>query len=114
MKATTIEQSKRLLDAGVDPRTADAYYMPFDNYKIAHSNYGALIPDYDIPAWTLSALLDLLPNYCILYKTDNGQSIMHVNSKATSGGRFPDAISAAVEMVAILTEKGEIGKEAEK
>lgn len=57
---TSIEQSKHLLELGLDPKTADMSY------------YEAIIGDYypqvgkeykdDIPAWSLSALLDLIPS----------------------------------------------------
>lgn len=63
--ATTIEQSKRLLDAGLDPKSADMYW--------GHIGFGDIIqidllpanPHIDIdstvsPAWSLSKLWDLL------------------------------------------------------
>ena len=43
--ATTIEQSKRLLDAGLDPESADMKHIRFDD---------------EIPAWSLSRLIDLI------------------------------------------------------
>lgn len=43
--ATTFEQSKRLLAAGLDPESADMKYVRFDD---------------EIPAWSLSALWDFI------------------------------------------------------
>lgn len=67
--ATTREQSARLLQCGVDPDTADMYYQtPItvsqkrqgeDMLLIKKSD--ATLFDTDTPAWSLSALLALLP-----------------------------------------------------
>ena len=72
--ATTKEQSARLLQCGVDPETADMSWRtilcPSDNepwgdpqllvlpYSAAKDIYAS---DYVEPAWSLSALLGLLP-----------------------------------------------------
>ena len=58
---TTIEQSKRLLSLGLRLRTADAWYIngsgnPHPGKWSDHSH-----DDDDIPAWSLSALLELMP-----------------------------------------------------
>lgn len=82
---TTIEQSKKLLELGLDPNTADMYYQ----YVLPHSNSIHHVPqvgnpveclnwynkgytisgkealsidDYCIPAWSLAALLELMPS----------------------------------------------------
>ena len=64
MIATTIEQSRHLIELGLDPKTAD---MCFEMYKgnwtlnvgkkSAQVNRGLAIP-----AWSLSALLDVIPS----------------------------------------------------
>ena len=62
---TTIEQSKRLLELGLKPETADMFYV-FD-YIINDINGFLPLGDYsqledgDIPAWSLTALLEMLP-----------------------------------------------------
>ena len=66
---TTKEQSARLLQCGVDPETADMFYQtPItvsqkrrgeDVLLIKKSD--ATLYDTDTPAWSLSALLSLLP-----------------------------------------------------
>lgn len=70
--ATTIEQSKRLLEAGLDPRSADmkhtrlviesdgdGYFSigPRNNY---HIESGRAKFEDEIPAWSLSRLIDLI------------------------------------------------------
>ena len=63
--ATSIEQSKKLIELGIDVNTADMDYIPFANDP---KNYDCVInlwnnehEDGWIPAWSLSALLSALP-----------------------------------------------------
>ena len=78
---TTIEQSKKLVELGLDPSTADMYYFldptPAGNiYHLAVQRVDVGIknlPQYnegDIPCWSLSALLELMPYYEIAKDTD--------------------------------------------
>lgn len=67
--ATSIDQSRRLLTIGVNPDTADMHWcsflepepflvlgeIPRDNETGEMSNEG------DVPAWSLSALLEIIP-----------------------------------------------------
>lgn len=59
---TTIEQSKTLIELGVDPNTADMCYFPLqgcdDN---THYNLFAHKENVGVPSWSLSALLDISP-----------------------------------------------------
>ena len=73
MKPTTVEQSKRLLELGLDPDTADMFYNPvmdIDNGKCANFlEIPECIPFKEIkehrelymPAWSLEALLRCMP-----------------------------------------------------
>ena len=67
MYYTSIEQSKKLLELGLSPETADMYYaLMEDNIP---TKYPMLIDcdcaDYykgeDIPCWSVGALLELMP-----------------------------------------------------
>lgn len=65
MIATTIEQSKRLLAAGISPETADMIWAqhsdfskPFLTVK-PHTTIRRMIGGHSLPAWSLSALWDL-------------------------------------------------------
>lgn len=72
--ATTIDQSKKLLELGIDVNTADMVwiedYLGYDSDgKRKHGKYrlygDMLIPAYgqdSVHAWSLSALVDILPN----------------------------------------------------
>jgi len=61
--ATTIDQSKRLLDAGLDPRGADMSWHKYRTSKwdlwVGWSDRE--LPDFQfVPAWSLSRLIDLI------------------------------------------------------
>lgn len=65
--ATTIEQGKKLLELGIDPNTADMFYEKMDNEEYDYHLCVGKMPKMQIaceeyvPAWSLSALLNLLP-----------------------------------------------------
>ena len=75
--ATTIEQSKRLLELGLNPDTADLVYsnasLPYDKdvFQLVCRDYHALnesvnfeiSPFTFIPAWSLHRLIDLCTEY---------------------------------------------------
>jgi len=63
--ATTIEQSKRLLGAGLDPKSADMYWGHVDFGGCFQITLLPANPHLDInstisPAWSLSRLIDLI------------------------------------------------------
>lgn len=70
MNVTTIEQSKKLLELGLKAETADMWYINGEgNPHIG--NWGENQHDWDdIPAWSLSALLELMKNYPDCNKLD--------------------------------------------
>lgn len=60
MIATTKEQGQRLLDCGADPRSADMMHSPYGG--LSTNSYSEKLCDRNYtPAWSLSALLELLP-----------------------------------------------------
>lgn len=61
---TSIEQSKKLIQLGIDVNTADMYY-DVNSYGIQSNPEVAVgkVWSKDIPAWSLSALLELIPPY---------------------------------------------------
>lgn len=81
MIATTIEQSKHLLELGLDPNTADMYYLPQvmnEGETLWPIDEGYDLDDADQPAWSLSALLEVMPSF-IDYK---GQKLRLTIEKA--------------------------------
>ena len=120
---TSLEQSKKLLELGIDRNTADMYHHydedfgQFDLPQIIDDGEGSfnthhiLFPK-DIPAWSLTALLEVLPDeleegyyltlnkegkeYCCCYEDNNGNSFKHT---------FADnPVDACYEMILKLHE----------
>ena len=66
--ATSITQSKKLLNAGIDISTADMVYSKhsadgdLEEYALYYNNEG-LIDEDEIPAWSISALWDIMNDY---------------------------------------------------
>ena len=72
---TNKEQSKKLVELGIDVNTADMWYPPslikygvvnewWENPTIIKDiEHSKLKKEYHIPCWSLSALLDLIPPY---------------------------------------------------
>ena len=63
---TTIEQSKKLIELGLDVNTADMYYPHLGSEEYGDTprvGEGMVYSSKeDIPSWSLSALLNLLPH----------------------------------------------------
>lgn len=70
---TSLEQSKKLIELGVDINTADMHHVLIDSdkeiYDVGLGNYIGILPHY--PAWSLSALLEIIPNVEIKSKVQN-------------------------------------------
>ena len=113
--ATTIEQSRKLIELGLDETTANMYYpylgagqygdIPRVGFPIEYSG------GRDIPAWSLSALLEVMPNndywdiYLCQAQDGKWQSVFH--DCEFSNGEYKDFIAdapfdAAYEMVCWL------------
>lgn len=65
---TSLEQSKKLLELGIDVNTADMIYYWFGDFKLNDEwyelNLGTYrVNDKDIPSWSFAALMDLLPEH---------------------------------------------------
>ena len=127
---TSIEQSKKLIELGIDVNTADMVYcieLYKEGWKYSNEAYpidGTLEGD-DIPAWSLSALLELIPPYLGEFsegidfgfgKAMNGkwysahylQYLQDDNMKSVKTVTGDTAVDAAFEMVCWLKENGKI------
>ena len=67
---TTIEQSKRLLELGMNPETADMHHSKWtkiDNIDYVGIGYNELdkeeYGDVFLPCWSLGSLLEVMPRY---------------------------------------------------
>ena len=81
MNYTSIEQSKKLLELGLSPESADMCYLPThigdEHHWIASlSSYSECTKmtdvsiDYCIPCWSLGALLEVMPKSIERYDSD--------------------------------------------
>lgn len=114
---TSYEQSKSLLELGLDPNTADMKYDPRWDIPViiseydydSHLNYNPEYENTDIPAWSLSALLGLMPYYELI-RTDSSYelSVGRLNALISEGNETH--IDLAVDMVIWLLENGYISR----
>ena len=131
---TTIEQSKHLLELGLDPASADMEYCYIDEFNSGLQVKGDINAEVDrrldmmfgvthIPAWSLSALLEVMPSF-IDYK---GQKLrltiekagvwnvfyigtQHRLNEIWFNGEYGDSVEPAYKMVCWLLEQGFIKK----
>lgn len=112
--ATTIEQSKKLIELGLDKYTCDMYYYKEfgDNYILQipfgeHFNNKQFFeesPD-DVPAWSLSKLLELMPFPLLTqHKNNKWYMVTYPNGKHISLDEENNPIDAAFEMMCYLLE----------
>lgn len=99
---TSIEQSKKLLSLGLDPNTADMFYNLGES-QIPNAIYGSN-DDFKcyILAWSLTALLELMPIGSHIEKKNSGYACYVVYTKPLEAST---PIEAAFEMVCLLIEK---------
>ncbi len=112
---TDIEQSQKLIELGIDVDTADMFWWhntEEKRYEASLIDY-AFICDWDIPAWSLSALLELIQDDIKIEKTLFDQSDMFTHSIIGDAYQYrshehENLIDAAFEMVCWLLENNKI------
>ena len=122
--ATTIEQSRHLLELGLDPKTADmCWEMEKGNWilnvgrKSAQVNRG-----FAIPAWSVSALLEVIKGvfaYTTIAISGASKGFNFIRCKDlnyiwTHDVNADSPIGAAYEMVCLLLKQGLIKKGGEQ
>ena len=121
---TTIEQSKELVRLGLDPKTADMSYSEeyFGRDENGNDDWcwrlnACRFIDVEgiIPAWSLSALLEVIPKECepdIQKSPISGVYFAHwfADGKPYITDDHGNAVAAAYEMVCWLLEQGLIKK----
>lgn len=117
---TSIKQSKKLLELGIDRKSSDMYYWCGEDLRIG--GYKAQDEELDIPAWSLTALLGLMPkiyeyendpedggcqpNLCKGW--DNNQWHIVYRPSLYITDWYDDPLDAAFQMVVWLKENGKI------
>ena len=115
---TSVEQSQRLIGLGLDVYTADLYYILRRNGGPRLALFASNIPEgmlNNLPAWSLSALINQLPqvitaentDYCLMMTRDR---IVYWNPNKDNLFETTEdnLLEAVVETLAWLIEKGEI------
>ena len=123
MIATTIGQSKHLLELGLDPNSANMYYPYLGAGQYGDTPRVGFPIEYsggrDIPAWSLSALLEVMPNndyweICLWqYKDQRWQCVfddVEFSNGETKAFVADTPIDAAYEMLCWLLENNLIKK----
>lgn len=124
---TSYEQSKSLLELGLDPNTADMKYDPRWDIPViiseydydSHLNYNPEYENTDIPAWSLTALLGLMPKIKFFKDEDayepcisryGDKYICHYNCSGADEHWYieDNPIDAAYNMVCWLKENNKI------
>ncbi|MBP5723680.1 MAG: hypothetical protein J6X18_08940 [Bacteroidales bacterium] len=123
---TTIEQSKHLLELGLDPKTHDIYYEditmdePFTK-KIHIGQSIAIMDDlfsyrqgYTIPCWSTGALMNLMKpigeNTYTITGTLDGGAFVQFDGVTTVAFQEKTAFVAVYNMICWLLENGYINK----
>lgn len=132
--ATTISQSRKLIELGLDPKTADMVWM-CDKWLYSIEDNILNKTDFneqDTLAWSLPALLEVMPKVivhdmdkhvlCLRYAEGVAPFIYYVVESGRNKGKLIrfnngrcvpdayDALDAAYEMVCWLLEQGLIYK----
>ncbi len=99
MQVTSIEQSKRLVELGISPNTADMTYIAGELRK----GYAPVDRDDYIPTWSLSRLLELMPISYQMTRDRNGKvQLMLITVPRKE--YFKNELEAAYSMICWLLE----------
>lgn len=131
--STDLKQSKKLIELGLNPKTADMYWEASDpdgsHYTLGAGEHLAITNNLFsfreglvVPAWSLSALLDIMPQHIDQsvgwqkFGLDKGwdggiYQVYYENQNSFVEQKAGEAVDAAYEMVCWLLEKGFIKKE---
>ena len=114
MIATNIEQSTHLLELGLEPKTADMLYYPTAINEMGETMFtldvkGEYIyqehDDECIPAWSLSALLEVMPRPDLYRETADLWVCVTFFKEGSIRGFGETDIDAAYEAVCTMFER---------
>ena len=118
MNYISIEQSKKLLELGLNPKSSDMYYFPVlgdaHRWVISLGSYFECIPkinfpnDNCIPCWSVGALLNIIPNYQLQTQTNHKIGILFGYKEGIKIIEADTVIDACFEMICWLLENGYI------
>lgn len=107
---TTIEQSKKLLEVGMNPETADMIYTMVNGRCTPFIRVETIdeLEEDDVLCWSLGALLDIIKpfNYHLTQNTQGN----YIISTSFNAWINSELLNALVDMVVWLLENGFIKK----
>ena len=112
--ATSIEQSKKFIELGIDKNTSDMYYWCGEDLRIGGRK--AQDDDYDVPAWSLTALLEMLPEDFLLMDNQGETKPILYSVWTSAFGAKPhfwrhNLVDAVFEMICWLKENENNGSD---
>ena len=114
---TDIEQSQKLIELGIDIKTADMYWWYLEKSSGKRYYVGTMDDDNfnektDVPAWSLTALLSLLKPYgsdtYTMWGTLNGGAGIEFADLTDVSFQEDEPLDAVFRMVCWLKEKGKL------
>ena len=108
---TSIEQFQKLIELGIDKNTADMYWWYYGKnsekiYYVGVMNDNEFIKESDIPAWSFTALFNMLPKSARLEKGSSSELCrvtLPVELKCSDW--YLDPIDAVFEIVCLLKKE---------
>ena len=121
MISTTIEQTKRLFELGLSPDSADMEYCYIDEFNSGLQVKGDINAEVDrrldmmfgvthIPAWSLSALLEVMPRPDLYRETADLWVCVTVFKEGSIRGFGETAIDAACDVITKIFVRGYLKK----
>lgn len=111
--ATNIEQSKHLLELGLDPKTADMFWARIaseDRLYVKNMNYEAVHKYQVCVAWSLSALLEVMPKPDLYRETADLWVCVTFFKEGSIRGFGETAIKAACDVITKMFVRGYLKK----
>lgn len=111
---TSIEQSKKLIELGIEINTADMFWDTlFAKKPEAQVNNHHFIDEYDdehrVPAWSLTALFKMLPCSARIERGSSTElCCVTLSNELKSSDWYIEPIDAAFEMIIWLKENKKI------
>lgn len=102
---TSIEQSQKLIELGIDTNTADMCWL-YANGEYFYEVKNGVLDDEDISAWSLTALLGLMSKSMISTPNPFSDNYCCRNVEFDMEFYADNPVDAAFEMVVWLKENG--------
>ena len=108
---TSIEQSQKLIEIGIDIDTADMYWWYYGKssekiYYVGTMNDNEFIKASDIPAWSFTALFNMLPKSARLEKGSSSELCqINLPIELKCSDWYLNPIDAVFEIICVLKKE---------